>query len=356
MREASPGGRRRAVFGGDPKNGDWGPSLVLRGAVASLVMDLLFVMDPVHLVAPQGDTTFDLMAAAEERGHLVYWCQPQDLAIVGGRVIAAARRVSLFRDRLPHFIERGTAMLDLTKLSATWMRKDPPVDAAFYQATLLLVHAETLGARVLNRPSTLLLANEKLYALRFSQWLPETIVTASLRDLAHFAAEHGTIICKPIDGNGGRGIFKAHKGDSNLGPILETLSNGGRMAIMAQRFLAEVSAGDKRIILVDGEPLGAINRIAAAGEHRSNMHVGGRPEAAGLSERERDICADLAPHLRRDGLFFVGIDVIGGDAKGAVGRDQLLRDAAKPIMKWVSFQGSLPPSDPREYRPRLALS
>jgi glutathione synthase len=275
-------------------------------------MQLLFVMDPMHTVQPTGDTTFDLMVAAERRGHDIYWCEPAQLTLKDGKVFSHARKVSVFVDKTPHFVDRGAETLDLATLGAVWMRKDPPVDVAFYQATLLLLHAERVGARVINRPSSILTANEKLYALRFAKWLPQTLVTASLAELSAFLAQHKTIIVKPIDGNGGRGIFKIAEGDSNLSPVLETLSAGGRVAVMAQRFLPEVALGDKRIILVDGEPVGAINRVAAAGEHRSNMHVGGKAHGTELTVVEREICADLGPTLREDGLFFVGIDVIGG--------------------------------------------
>lgn len=275
-------------------------------------LEFLFVMDPLNTIQRNGDTTFDLMHTAEARGHLVYACEPRHLSLRDGRVVADVARVSMFREGPETFVERSAETRDLAQFSSVWMRKDPPVDAAFYQTTLLLLHAELAGAKVVNRPSSILLANEKLYALRFPRWIPETLVTSSLAEVQCFAAAHPSIILKPIDGNGGRGIFKSHAHDSNLGPIWETLSNNGRQAIIAQRFLDEVSAGDKRIILVNGEPVGAINRVAKSGEHRSNMHVGGTPLGTTLSAKEQAICAELGPVLRQDGLFFVGIDVIGG--------------------------------------------
>lgn len=274
-------------------------------------MDILFVMDPLESVSREADTTFDLMFAAEKRGHNVWWCGPSQLGIIEGHVVAQAKSVSVHRAS-PHFTFKSERELVLTEIGATFMRKDPPIDSLFFQATLLLHMAHEQGAHVFNRPSSLLLANEKLYALNFPRWIPETVITSSVADVRKFIAKHGVSILKPLDGNGGRGIFRTQPGDSNLAPMVETLSNNGRWQILVQRYLPAVERGDKRIILVDGEPLGAINRVAASGEHRSNMHVGGRAEATDITTREREMCAALAPALRRDGLLFVGIDVIGG--------------------------------------------
>lgn len=274
-------------------------------------MDILFVMDPLAGVSRESDTTFDLMVAAEKRGHSVWWCGPSALGISEGHVVAHAVCVSLKRET-PHFSVKQERELVLTEIGATFMRKDPPIDALFFQATLLLHMAHEQGAHVFNRPASLLLANEKLYALNFPRWIPETVITSRLSEVRAFVSKHGVSILKPLDGNGGRGIFRTQPGDSNLAPMVEALSNHGRWQILVQRYLPAVDRGDKRIILVDGEPLGAINRIAATGEHRSNLHVGGRAEAAEISAREREMCAALAPSLRRDGLLFVGIDVIGG--------------------------------------------
>jgi glutathione synthase len=275
-------------------------------------MDLLFVMDPLRLIAPDRDTTFDLMAAAERRGHRVFWCEPQALSVQDAHVVARAEQVSMKPDAAPHFTAHGVREVVLSEIGATFMRKDPPVDATYLNATLLLWLAHKQGARVYNRPDSLLVANEKLHSLNFPAWIPETIVTSALQDVRAFAAEHGKVVCKPIDGNGGRSIFVIGKDDSNLGPVVETLSLEGRRQFVVQRYLPEVTQGDKRIILVDGVPKGAINRIPPQGEHRANMHVGGRAVAAELSDRERAMCDALRPALHRDGLLFVGIDVIGG--------------------------------------------
>ncbi len=275
-------------------------------------MDILFVMDALAEVNPAADTTFDLMVAAERRGHAVWWCLQSQLAMIDGHVVARAEQVSLAPRVSPHFSVRQHRELVLSEIGATFMRKDPPVDAMYLHATLLLHMAHEHGAHVYNRPQSLLAANEKLYALNFPAWTPQTLVSANLSDIRAFAKSAGAIVLKPLDGNGGRSVFRSSPDDSNLAPLVEALSFGGRMPIMAQKFLPAVEHGDKRIILVDGEPLGAVNRVAAKGEHRSNLHVGGRAEAATLTAREQSLCAALAPALRRDGLLFVGIDVIGG--------------------------------------------
>ena len=275
-------------------------------------MDILFVMDPLGSINPSADTTFDLMAAAERRGHQVWWCEQSALGITDAHVVARAERVNLLPQKTPHYSPLQTRELVLTEIGATFMRKDPPVDVGYLHAALLLHMAHEHGAHVYNRPSSLLSANEKLYALNFPAWTPETVVTTSIAEVRRFAEQAGNIVLKPLDGNGGRAVFRSHKGDSNLAPLVEAISFGGRLAIMAQRYLPAVDRGDKRIILVDGEPQGAVNRVAQPGEHRSNLHVGGRAEAATLTQREIELCAALAPALRRDGLLFVGIDVIGG--------------------------------------------
>jgi glutathione synthase len=275
-------------------------------------MDLLFVMDPLRGVAEDKDTTFELMVAAERRGHRVFWCEPHALSVDDAHVVARAEQVTLRPGQQPFFAGQGTRELVLSEIGGTFMRKDPPVDAAFVNATLLLWLAHKHGARVYNRPDSLLSANEKLYALNFPAWIPETVVTTSLEETKRFLATHERIVCKPIDGNGGRAVFVVQKNDSNLAPIVEALSAEGRRHFIVQKYIPEVALGDKRIILVDGVAKGAINRIPAQGDHRANMHVGGRAVASELTDRERAMCKALEPALRKDGLMFVGIDVIGG--------------------------------------------
>jgi glutathione synthetase, prokaryotic len=202
--------------------------------------------------------------------------------------------------------------LPLEGFSVIWMRKDPPVDEAYLYATHLLEVAERAGVRVLNRPSSLRAWNEKLGALRFSRWMAPTLVAGRVAELTAFAQEQGDIVLKPLGGRAGLGVIRVAADAPGLGALLELVTEQERLPVMAQRFLPQVSDGDKRILLVDGEPLGAVNRRPKQGEFRSNLAVGGHPEATELSERERHICAALAPSLRAEGLFFVGIDVIGG--------------------------------------------
>ena len=275
-------------------------------------LDLLFVMDPLSRILPDRDTTFELMVAAEKRGHRVYWCAPSSLRVEDAHVITRAEQVTLDPHATPHYRALGDRELVLSEIGATFMRKDPPVDAAFTNATLMLWLAHKQGARIYNRPDSLLVANEKLYSLNFPAWVPESLVTSSLQETRAFLKTYDRIVLKPLDGNGGRAVFVAQKGDTNLAPIVEALSDDGRCHFIVQRFLPEVTLGDKRIILVDGVAKGAINRIPQGGEHRANMHVGGKAVAAEISDRERAMCEALKPALRKDGLLFVGIDVIGG--------------------------------------------
>ena len=202
--------------------------------------------------------------------------------------------------------------LPLATFQVIWMRKDPPVDEAYLYATHLLDVAERAGVRVLNRPDSLRSWNEKLGALRFSRWMAPTLVSGRVQELSAFAETHNEIVLKPLGGRAGLGVIRVSAQAPGLKALLELVTEQERLPVMAQCFLPSVSEGDKRILLVDGEPLGAINRRPAAGEFRSNLAVGGQAEATELTAREHQICAALAPALRAEGLFFVGIDVIGG--------------------------------------------
>jgi glutathione synthase len=276
------------------------------------MLDILFVMDPLATVNPDADTTFDLMLAAHARGHRVYWCEPTALGLAEGHILAHAEQLEPRRGAEGPFKRLQKRELVISEIGATFMRKDPPVDANYLNATLLLWAAHKQGARVYNRPDTLLNANEKLYALSFPAWVPPSLVTSSLADVRAFMATHEHIVLKPLDGNGGRGVFAVKKGDSNLAPMVDALTNEGKRHLIAQRYLPEVAMGDKRIILVNGEIAGAINRVPPSGDHRANMHIGGKAVATEITERERTLCEALKPSLLRDGLLFVGIDVIGG--------------------------------------------
>lgn len=270
------------------------------------------VMDPPAGLSVEADTTFVLMLEAQRRGHRVHYVDPADLGVSDGRATARAWPIRVWRERSPHF-ELGPAhaiVLD-DDVDVVLQRKDPPVDAAYVTATQILGLCRR--ARVLNRPAGILAANEKLYACRWPEWMAETRVTREIPELIDFMARlGGEMIIKPLDGRGGEGIFHLGNTDRNLFSILEQATAFGRKPVMAQRYLPEVRQGDKRILLLDGEPIGALLRVPKPTETRSNLHVGGRPVQAELTPQERRIVEALAPTLRQDGLFFVGIDVIGG--------------------------------------------
>jgi glutathione synthase len=271
-----------------------------------------FLMDPLPRIAIDKDTTFVFMLEAQSRGHEIYHLDANDLALVRSRPEAVIRRTAVRRTVDDHFTlgppERGP----IERLDVLFLRKDPPFDMAFFFDTHIASLVDRRRTLVVNDPRGLREANEKLYALHFPSLIPESLVASDMRRLKEFLAElGGEMIVKPLDGCGGAGVFHVHARDRNLNSILEFATDGGRRRIMAQRYLPEVRTGDKRIILVDGEPQGAILRVPSEEEHRSNLHVGGRAAAAALTPRDLEICRTLAPRLRADGLVFVGIDVIG---------------------------------------------
>jgi glutathione synthase len=273
---------------------------------------LCFVMDPLGGIDVQGDTTFVLMLEAQARGHRVLYADPADLGVSDGRAVARVREATLRREPGDHFAlgPESNAVLD-DAADVVLQRKDPPVDADYVISTQILSLCRR--ALVLNRPSGILAANEKLYALHFPGLMTDTLVTQSIPALVDFMAKvGGDMILKPLEGRGGEGIFHLRHDDRNLFSILEQSTRFGRRRVMAQRYLPAVRQGDKRILLLNGEPLGAVLRVPKPSETRSNLHVGGRPERTALDEADRRIIEALAPALRRDGLFFVGIDVIGG--------------------------------------------
>jgi glutathione synthase len=278
----------------------------------TLHLSLVVVMDPLDSIDVDADTTFVLMLEAQRRGHRVFVCQPTDLGVSEGRPVARVRPVTL-RHRRGSPAEAGpahTVVLD-DDADVVLQRKDPPVDAEYVAATQILTLCRR--ALVLNRPEGILAANEKLYAVHFPELMPETVVTREISQLIDFMAKvGGEMIVKPLDGRGGEGVFYLRHDDRNLFSILEQSTRFGSRWIMAQRYLDDVRGGDKRILLLDGEVLGAVLRIPSASEVRANLHAGGRPAPAELTARDRGIVERIAPSLRRDGLFFVGIDVIGG--------------------------------------------
>ena len=278
-------------------------------------MKFLFVMDPIERIHPDKDTTFVFMLEAQERRHEVFYTLVDDLYVRAG---TPRGRVWDVRVRRPTEGDASHATIgqhddvDLATFDAIFMRKDPPFDMRFFYSTHVLGLVDADKCLVLNRPSGLRDANEKLYALHFPSVIPETLVTCDMQRIKGFVDEMGgDAIIKPLDGAGGAGIFHLRRDDRNLNSILEYATDEGRRMIMAQRYLPEVRVGDKRLIVLDGEPLGAVLRVPRHDDTRSNIHVGGTCEKVAINERDRRIVATLAPRLKQDGLYFVGLDIIG---------------------------------------------
>jgi len=269
-------------------------------------------MDPIASINPLGDSTFALMLEAQARGHELVYYTPDSLGLRDNQVSANVAPVEVFdKPRGEHFALGAFARRDLADYDVVLMRQDPPFDMNYITLTHVLerIHPGTL---VVNPPAAVRNAPEKILVTEFPDLMPPTLVTRD-RDLIYaFRKEHGNIIVKPLYGNGGAGVFFIQEGDHNLASLLELFDQNYREPYMIQRYLPDVRKGDKRIILVDGEPVAGLNRIPAEGEARSNMHVGGRPELSPLSERELEICRAIGPALKERGMIFVGIDVIGG--------------------------------------------
>jgi len=268
-------------------------------------------MDPIGSINIDADSTFALMVEAQARGHRLWHYHVRDLALNAGRVVAHAQPVEVRRVKGDHFTFGAPEELDLGQVDVVLMRQDPPFDMAYITATHILehIHPKTL---VVNDPASVRNAPEKLFVTHFPALMPETLISASPVQIRRFREKHGDIILKPLFGNGGAGVFHVKPEDPNLNALLEMFTERSREPLVVQRYVPDVRKGDKRIILVDGVAMGAINRVPAAGEARSNMHVGGRPEQTTLTEREKEICAAIGPELKQRGMIFVGIDVIGG--------------------------------------------
>jgi len=267
-------------------------------------------MDPIEKIDINGDSTFALALEAQTRGHSLFYYGPRELSWQGGTVSAVMRPLSVRNVKGDHFALGAPSVQDLSGMDVVLMRQDPPFDMAYISATHLLerIHPKTL---VVNDPAEVRNAPEKLFVTSFAEFIPPTLISSDPREIRAFRAEHKDIILKPLYGNGGAGVFRVREGDENLGALLEMFTAFYREPVIAQRYLPEVRKGDKRIILVDGEYAGAINRVPAEGEARSNMHVGGKPTATELTPRERAICAAIGPELKKRGFIFTGIDVIG---------------------------------------------
>jgi glutathione synthase len=309
-------------------------------------MRFVFVMDTLDRVHHLKDTSFAFIRAAQRRGHECYHCLPRDLSVRGGDAFATAHPVRI--TEAPPYIallhDRGKVDLPVADVDAVFIRKDPPFDQAYLYATLLLEHArgKTL---IVNDPRGLRDANEKLYAMNFPEWTPRTIVTAD-RDRIHaFVADVGGLaVIKPLDAAGGSGVIQLRKDDKNVRAIVDLLTQEGERLAMVQAFLPAVTEGDKRVLLVDGEPLGAILRVPRGDDIRSNIHAGGSVVPTELTPREHDLVRAIAPRLRRDGLYFVGLDVIGEhltevNVTSPTGIQELSRfvgsDKAEAVIEWA---------------------
>jgi glutathione synthase len=267
-------------------------------------------MDHVSTIDIDGDSTFVLGMEAQKRGYEVWHYTPPDLMFRDRKVLARVQPMTLRREKGSHFTLGAQQMADLSTFDVVLLRQDPPFDMSYITTTHLLehIHPKTL---VVNDPASVRNAPEKLYVTHFDNVMPPTLISADPRALREFRDEHKDIILKPLFGNGGAGVFRVQPGDENFASLLEMFSQRSREPLIAQRYLPEVRKGDKRIILIDGKAVGAIDRVPAEGEARSNMHVGGQAQKAGLTRRDREICDIIGPELARLGMIFVGIDVIG---------------------------------------------
>src|SRR4051812_23767531 len=269
-------------------------------------------MDPIERINIRGDSTFALLLEAQARGHALTYYTPDRLAQIGGRVFAAVQPVTVRDEVGNHFTLGESRRIELSTLHVILLRQDPPFDLAYITTTHLLerIHPKTL---VVNDPAHVRNAPEKIFVLEFSDLMPPTLVTRDLAEIKSFREEHGDIVMKPLYGNGGAAVFRLTKEDLNFGSLYDLFQPTFREQWRVQNFLPAVKHGDKRIILVDGEFAGAVNRVPAADDLRSNMVRGGVAQATQLTAREREICATLGPALREHGLLFVGIDVIDGN-------------------------------------------
>lgn len=273
---------------------------------------LAVLMDPIERINPKKDSTFAMLLEAQRRGYRVLYMSHGDLALRDGLAWARLGELSVRDDPQDSFTLADASWQSMAGIDLAFARKDPPVDAQFIYDTLVLDQAAREGVRVVNNPSALRDCNEKLFALHFPQCCAPSLVARDSRELRRFVAEHGKVVFKPLDGMGGRGIFMSQHGDPNLNSIIETLTANGKAFALVQRFIPEITEGDKRILIVDGVPVPyALARIPQGDEFRGNLAAGGKGVGIALSERDRWIAAQVAPELKRRGLVFVGLDVIG---------------------------------------------
>ena len=274
-------------------------------------MNHLFIMDPIEVIDVDADSTFSLMLEAKRRGHRVLYCGVEDLFLEEGQAKFIVRDADVRPTRGDHVTLGGPEVVSAQGLDVVWMRKDPPFDMSYIFATLLLDFVRP-HALVVNEPLGLRNFNEKVWALQFPDLVPPSLVTQSGERLRAYCDTLGVMVVKPLDGNGGAGVFILRHDDPNIGVILELSTQQGTRKVLAQRYQPEIREGDKRIILVDGTPVGACLRVPMGVDHRGNIHVGARVEPTTITEREHEICRQIGPPLKKAGQIFVGIDVIGG--------------------------------------------
>ena len=271
-------------------------------------MKFLFVIDPIKHINPLKDLTAALMQASSKKNIEIWSCTPQDLEARGDEVWASSVKVEV----IPWISFKENDCIPLAEFNCIWMRKDPPVNEAYLYATHLLEVAERKGVKVINKPSSLRAWNEKLGALRYSHLMAPTIVASKVKDLINFANINNEVVIKPLGGKGGQGVIRINKNSPGIKSIIELITSQEELPVMMQKFIPEVIEGDKRIIIVNGEAIGSINRIPQGGDFRSNLAMGGKAEPTLLTEKEKSICSELSQHFKDEGLFFVGIDVING--------------------------------------------
>ena len=274
-------------------------------------MRFVYVMDPLENVNPQKDTTYAIMQGAVRHGHDVVYVPKDGISLHGGEVQFDGQRVMPLKPRGPRLFEDlGVVSLSGNDVDAVFIRTDPPFDVTYLMHTWLLDHLPD-DMMVINHPSGIRTVNEKIWCLQFKDVVPDSLVTGQIERLHDFLARHERIIVKPTDGHGGKGVFLVRPGDTNAGVIFETLTHHGQRAVIAQTYVADAEIGDKRILLLDGQPLGAVLRIHAEDDHRNNFFAGGRAQETNITDRDRKIIAAITPKVRELGLHFVGIDVIG---------------------------------------------
>jgi glutathione synthase len=306
-------------------------------------MRFVYVMDPMERILADKDTTFAIQRAAQARGHATFHCLLRDLFLSQGEVCARVREVTI-TEAPPYFAYLAESEVRLADVEAVFIRKDPPFDVPYLYATLLIERARDRTV-IVNDPRGLRDANEKLYGQHFARHMPATLVSSNRAQIMDFVVSvGGRAVIKPLHGAGGSGVMLLRTDDKNAPAICETLTRDGQELAMVQEFLPAVTEGDKRVLLLDGEPLGAINRVALSSDFRSNIHVGGRVEPCGITAEEQSIIQDIAPRLRRDGLIFVGLDFIGGkitevNVTSPTGIQELSRhrgeDVALRVVRWV---------------------